>query len=97
MAASLIPGLVVYLLLLISLSIHEWAHGYIAYKFGDPTAAALGRLTLNPLAHVDMVGTVIVPIAMILLAPGFVILGWAKPVPIDPRYFKGRKSVCELL
>lgn len=97
MTTNLIPGLIVYLLFLISLSIHEWAHGYVAYKFGDPTAAALGRLTLNPLAHVDMVGTVIVPIAMILLAPGFVILGWAKPVPIDPRYFKGRKSVCELL
>ena len=62
--------------------LHEWAHGFVAYKLGDRTAKLQGRLTLNPLAHVDYIGA-----AMILLI-GF---GWAKPVPVDPRYFKKPK------
>ncbi len=64
---------------LIALSVHEYAHGYAAYRLGDPTAKALGRLTLNPLRHLDPVGTVF----MILFR-----FGWAKPVPINARYFK---------
>jgi Zn-dependent protease len=51
---------------------------------------------MNPLAHVDLLGTVIIPFAMLLFSPGFVILGWAKPVPINPRYFKGRRGLCEI-
>lgn len=65
---------------------HEVAHGYMALRLGDPTAKNLGRLTLNPLAHIDPIGTILVPAVMILLTGmGF---GWAKPVPINPRYFR---------
>ena len=64
---------------LIALTFHEFAHGYMAYKLGDPTAKNFGRLTLNPLKHLDPIGT----ICMI-----FFHFGWAKPVPINSRYFK---------
>lgn len=67
---------------LISLPIHEFAHGYVSYKYGDPTAKAEGRLTLNPLKHLDPIGFIM------LLIIGF---GWAKPVPINPTYYKNRK------
>ncbi len=87
---NVVYGLILYLLLLISLSLHEWAHGFIAYRLRDRTPLMLGRLTLNPLAHIDLIGTVIIPLSMILLMPGFVIFGWAKPVPINPNYFKNR-------
>jgi len=63
---------------LLSLTIHEFAHGWIAHRLGDPTARLQGRLTLNPLAHLDPIGT----LAIVLI--GF---GWAKPVPVDYRYF----------
>lgn len=69
-------------IILLSLSVHETAHGYAAYKLGDPTAYNLGRLTLNPLKHLDPIGF----ICMMLF--GF---GWAKPVPINTRYFKKPK------
>ena len=65
--------------ILIGLTVHEWAHAYAAYRLGDPTARNLGRMTLNPLAHIDLIG-----FAMLLLV-GF---GWAKPVPVSPRNFK---------
>ena len=68
--------------ILIALSVHEWAHGYAAYRLGDPTAKYSGRLTLNPLAHLDPIGTIM------FLFVGF---GWGKPVPIDPRNFKNYK------
>ena len=64
---------------LIGLTVHEWAHAFVAYKLGDPTAKAAGRMTLNPLAHLEPVGFV----SLLLL--GF---GWAKPVPVSTRYFK---------
>ena len=67
---------------LLSLSVHETAHGYVAYRLGDPTAHSMGRLTLNPLKHLDLFGF----LSMILL--GF---GWAKPVPVNARYFKNPK------
>lgn len=67
---------------LLSLSVHETAHGYIAYRLGDPTARNLGRLTLNPVKHLDPIGT----ICMVLFG-----YGWAKPVPINTRYFKKPK------
>ena len=70
-------------IILLALSIHEAAHGYVAYKLGDPTARSMGRLSLNPLKHFDLFGF----IAFILLG-----YGWAKPVPIDPRYFKDPKK-----
>ncbi|MEA3489671.1 MAG: site-2 protease family protein [Candidatus Omnitrophota bacterium] len=66
--------------------IHELAHGYAAYILGDPTAKQAGRLTLNPLAHLDPVGTVILP-ALLIMTRSPVIFGWAKPVPINPYNF----------
>lgn len=68
---------------LICLTIHELSHGLAAYKLGDPTAKLNGRLTLNPLSHVDWIGL------FLLLAVG---VGWAKPVPVDPRYFRKPKQ-----
>ena len=71
--------------------LHECAHGYAAYKLGDPTAKNAGRLTLNPIAHIDLFGTVILPgmlIAMSLLGGGGLLFGYAKPVPYNPTYFK---------
>lgn len=67
---------------LVTLTVHEYAHGYMAYKLGDNTAKAYGRLTLNPIKHIDPVG------ALCMLFFGF---GWAKPVPINPRNFKNYK------
>ena len=69
--------------ILFAITVHEVAHGWVASKFGDPTAKMLGRLTLNPLKHIDLFGTIIVPI--ILLSLGGFIFGWAKPVPVDPK------------
>jgi len=68
--------------ILIALSVHEWAHGLVAHWLGDPTAKMDGRLTVNPIAHLDPMGTIM------FLVVGF---GWAKPVPVDPRYFKNPK------
>jgi Zn-dependent protease len=71
---------------ILSLSVHEWAHAWSAYKLGDPTAKLSGRMTVDPLVHISWVGTVIFPaIAILFGAPFF---GWAKPVPVDMRYFK---------
>ena len=67
---------------LLSLSIHEFSHGYAAYKLGDPTAKYFGRLTLNPIKHIDPIGFITLMLFKI---------GWAKPVPVDPRHFKNPK------
>jgi len=75
-------------LFFISLAIHEFAHAYTAYKFGDSTAKKMGRLTLNPIKHIDLVGSIIMP--LLSFASGFMLIGWAKPVPIDPRNFKNQ-------
>ncbi len=68
---------------IISLTIHEYAHGFVAYKLGDPTAKESGRLTLNPLAHIDPIGFIM----MLVLR-----FGWARPVPVNPLYFKKPKK-----
>jgi Zn-dependent protease len=70
--------------LLFAMVLHEYAHGWVAYRCGDSTAKLQGRLTMNPLAHIDPFGTVILPL-LCLAVPGGFFLGWAKPVPIDPR------------
>jgi Zn-dependent protease len=88
MEATLTEKLSLFLVLIASLSVHEWAHAATADKMGDPTPRLQGRLTLNPLAHIDLFGTVILPLLMILLPGGFMILGWGRPVMIDPRNFK---------
>ena len=85
-ADKLAVGLMSYVVLLFSLSVHESAHAWTAVKQGDPTAQSLGRITLNPLAHIDIIGTVVMPLLMIFT--GVPLLGWAKPTPVDPRYFR---------
>ena len=70
--------------LLFAMVLHEYAHGWVADKCGDTTAKMQGRLTMNPLAHIDPFGTIIVPLLCLML-PGSFLFGWAKPVPIDPR------------
>lgn len=72
----------VILSILIALSVHEWAHAVTAHKLGDPTPESMGRLTLNPISHLDPLG------AVLFLTAGF---GWAKPVPVNPLYFKDRR------
>lgn len=76
-----------FFLLLISLSIHEWGHAFVADKLGDPTPRSLGRVTLNPFAHADLFGTIIFPLLCIFMSSG-ILFGWGRPVPIDPRNFK---------
>jgi Zn-dependent protease len=68
--------------ILIALTVHEYAHGYVAWRLGDPTARNAGRLTLNPIAHLDLFGTI-----MLLFGP----FGWAKPVPVNGYYFSNPK------
>ena len=77
--------------LLLAVVLHEYAHGWVANFFGDSTAKDLGRLTLNPIPHIDRLGTIIVPILCLLL-PGSFLVGWAKPVPVDPRNFRNPKK-----
>jgi Zn-dependent protease len=72
--------------LLLSLSFHEYAHGWTARHLGDDTAERLGRLTLNPLAHIDPLGTIVLP--LMLMVTGAPVFGWAKPVPVDPARFR---------
>ncbi len=73
--------------LIFSIVVHEVAHAWVALKEGDDTAQSLGRITLNPLSHLDPIGSFVVPVALFFLPGGF-IFGWAKPVPIDPRKFR---------
>ncbi|MCX7769928.1 MAG: site-2 protease family protein [Proteobacteria bacterium] len=72
---------------LLSITVHEFFHGYSAYKLGDPTAKMLGRLTFNPFAHIDLFGTILLPLILIITNSSFLI-AWAKPVPINPLNFK---------
>ena len=72
--------------ILFAITLHEAAHGWVANRLGDPTAKALGRITINPLKHIDPVGTIVVPLFLAMVSP--FVLGWAKPVPVEPRYFK---------
>lgn len=82
-----------FLVLIFSIIVHEVAHGLMAEREGDPTARLLGRITLNPIKHIDWVGSVILPLVLILSQSGFVV-GWAKPVPYDPdRLKRGNKSI----
>jgi len=73
-----------------AITVHEAAHGWMASKLGDQTARALGRLTLNPIKHIDPIGTVVVPLVLLVL--GGMVFGWAKPVPVNPKHFKHPKK-----
>jgi Zn-dependent protease len=76
-------------ILLVSMMFHEVSHGLVAYRLGDPTARAHGRLTLNPVKHLDPLGSLMFVLTFL---SGFFVFGWAKPVPINPRYFKSHKK-----
>jgi len=85
---SVIQRIAVWILpVIFAITVHEVAHGWVAKKYGDNTASRLGRLTLNPIKHVDLLGTIILPGLLLMTGTGF-IFGWAKPVPVDPRNFK---------
>ena len=77
--------------LVASIVFHEVAHGYAAYRLGDPTAKASNRLTLNPLAHIDPMGSILLPLFLVLTNSP-VLFGWAKPVPFNPGYFRNVKK-----
>jgi Zn-dependent protease len=85
---SVIQRIAVWILpVIFAITVHEVAHGWVAKKYGDNTASRLGRLTLNPVKHVDLFGTIIVPGLLLMTGTGF-IFGWAKPVPVDASNFK---------
>lgn len=92
----LIEGLIRYVALVIMLTFHEFGHAWMALKCGDPTAKSQGRVSLNPLVHIDPMGTVVLPLLMIFLSmsgsglAGFLI-GWAKPVPVNPYNLRNPK------
>ena len=75
---------------LLAIVFHEWAHGYMAKRFGDTTAEREGRLTFNPAAHVDPMGTIVFPLIGVVL--GWAVIGWARPVPVDSRNFKNHRK-----
>ena len=75
--------IIYFVILIFSIIIHEVAHGYAADKLGDPTARYAGRLTLNPIPHIDFLGSIVLPIISVL-SPGGLLFGWAKPVPYNP-------------
>jgi len=77
-------------ILILSVVVHEVSHGYIAYLLGDPTAKRAGRLSMNPFKHLDLTGSFIVPLMLVLLKSSFV-FGWAKPVPYNPYNLKNQK------
>jgi Zn-dependent protease len=85
-------GLTTYVVLLFSLSFHESAHAWAALRMGDDTAAREGRISLNPLVHIDPVGTVLLPIVM-FLSSGSPLFGWAKPTPYNPAHFRRDRSL----
>jgi Zn-dependent protease len=88
---EIITALLFFIILLVSFTVHEYGHAYSAWKLGDDTAKNLGRLTLNPIAHLDLFGSILLPGIMLLQQTGMV-FGWAKPVPVDPRNFKNPRK-----
>ena len=90
---ALLEGLKSYICALVVITLHEFGHAWMAWKRGDDTARLLGRVTLNPLAHIDLIGTVVLPaLAILLSASGSglsnFIIGWGKPVPVNPALLK---------
>lgn len=73
---------------ILAITLHEAAHGYVARYFGDPTAEQMGRITLNPIRHIDPIGTVLIPVLILLFSNGSFLFGYAKPVPVNPQFFK---------
>src|SRR6266446_10985312 len=103
MTSGLIAQLVIYMVvLLFAISAHEAAHAWMSYKFGDDTARLLGRITLNPVAHIDPIGTLLIPIASFIFANmgGVVamipLIGWGKPTPVNPLRWR-RKDLANVM
>lgn len=89
---TLLQRILVWILpVVFAITVHEVAHGWVAKKYGDNTADMQGRLTLNPIKHIDLIGTIIIPGLLLITGTGF-IFGWAKPVPVDARNFKNPRS-----
>jgi len=90
---ELIRKFVVYIpALLVAVTFHEVAHGYVALRLGDPTAKLLGRLTLNPIPHIDLFGSIIMPAILIYISNGQFFFAYAKPVPINPMNFRNPRK-----
>jgi Zn-dependent protease len=83
---EIVLGICEFVVLLFALSLHESAHGWMASRLGDQTARMLGRITLNPLMHIDLLGTIVLPVVAMLT--GIPMIGWAKPTPVNTRNFK---------
>lgn len=84
MESELIPQILIGLIaMILSLTVHEYAHARVAFVLGDDTAAMLGRMTLNPIPHIDIIGTLVIPI-LATFSGGLPLIGWAKPVPVNP-------------
>lgn len=86
MGLNLARDLPIFLVVVLSLTVHEYFHAWAAFRLGDDTAKRMGRLTLNPIAHIDFIGTILLPLFLALV--GQPALGWAKPVPFDPTKFR---------
>ncbi len=81
-----------FIIIIPSAIIHEYMHGYVANHFGDPTAKYAGRLTLNPFAHIDLWGTLLMPLTLFLFSGGRFFFAYAKPVPVNPLFLRGKYS-----
>ena len=89
--SQLAYGVAMWLCLVALLSFHEFGHAWMAHKCGDDTARVMGRMTINPIVHIDPIGTVLIPLAIFFFVPNFFIFGWAKPVPVNPSNYGNRK------
>ena len=91
-SSQIVDGLIFYIGLVVLLTFHEFAHAWVAWKCGDDTARLQGRLSLNPIVHIDPIGTVVLPLVMIFASPtvGRFLVGWAKPVPFNPVNLRNR-------
>src|SRR5450756_898298 len=90
---QLADGLIQYLMLIALLTFHEFGHAWTAWKCGDDTAKSLGRVSLNPIVHIDPIGTIVLPLLMIFLPASYnqFLVGWAKPVPVNPDNLRNKK------
>jgi Zn-dependent protease len=86
---DIVSQLFAFAIVLASLTVHEWAHAWTADRLGDPTARLLGRVSFNPVVHIDLLGTIVLP--LLAIVSGFPILGWAKPVPVNMSRLKNPK------
>ena len=85
---EILPKIIFFLILLFNISWHESAHALVAHWCGDDTAKNLGRISLSPIPHIDIWGTLIIPLINIFTPGAFALVGWGKPVPVNPRNFK---------